>query len=419
MQLHVHGRMHCRIHARFVVTVSGEEQSVRVLVREPRFGFLMRLGVPYLIRSQKVCMSRRGLVRKNVSPRRVSRSGSFLPGVLQCPSLLAVLISILCYLGKALKLEGSWGGHRWRKLTGLGCGFSGVPFKGMISFLPLLKLLTGSVKDRTPRRGRSLGVPRAHVHMRMGMAQLSGHIRDGGVGHCSRTCGGLFVAPLMKPWCAEGEEPTAANLNFYEGRNSRVNWHSDDEPLFGRSEVHKLIVSVSFGASVLFKWKGKSCLDSEERSCWLDHGDMLVMDGQCQDEFLHCTSPGLEHGRIIVTYRWIQQHTRSCPLFKAGVVCCLPTCAKGSSVYVTGNLGFGCFWAFLFLLCALCTLGVIGWAFCLLWCSGLGSCWCAFFRLRSFGVGRLGYYLHDLGKTIGQLIIQSLCFGVGFVLFLV
>ena len=121
-----------------------------------------------------------------------SRSGSFQLGVLQCPSLLAVLISILCYLGKALKLEGSWGGHRWRKLTGLGCGFSGVPFKGMIFFLPLPKLLTGSVKDRTPQRGRSLGVPRAHVHMRMGMAQLSGHTRESGVGHCSRTCGGLL-----------------------------------------------------------------------------------------------------------------------------------------------------------------------------------------------------------------------------------
>ena len=40
------------------------------------------------------------------------------------------------------------------------------------------------------------------------------------------------IAPLMRPWCAEGEVPTAANLNLYRGGNSRVNWHSDDEPLF-------------------------------------------------------------------------------------------------------------------------------------------------------------------------------------------
>ena len=51
----------------------------------------------------------------------------------------------------------------------------------------------------------------------------------------------------MKPWCAEGDVPTAANLNFYRGGNSRVNWHSDNEPLFGGSGVHKLIVSVSLG----------------------------------------------------------------------------------------------------------------------------------------------------------------------------
>ena len=67
--------------------------------------------------------------------------------------------------------------------------------------------------------------------------------------------------------------PTAANLNLYRGGNSRVNWHSDNEPLFGRSGVHKLIVSVSFGPPVLFKWRGKSCLDSGERSCWLGHGE--------------------------------------------------------------------------------------------------------------------------------------------------
>ena len=50
-------------------------------------------------------------------------------------------------------------------------------------------------RDRTKQRGRSLGVPRVHVHMRMGMAQLSGHIREGGAGYCSRSCGGLMSLP--------------------------------------------------------------------------------------------------------------------------------------------------------------------------------------------------------------------------------
>ena len=194
------------------------------------------------------------------------------------------------------------------------------------------------------------------------------------------------IAPLMRPWCAEGEVPTAANLNLYRGGTSRVSWHSDNEPLFGGSGVHKLIVSVSFGAPVLFKWRGRSCLDSGERSCWLGHGDILVMDGQCQDEFLHCTSPGLEHERINVTFRWIRQHAHFCPLFKAGVVCCLPTCAKGLSVQVTGNLGFSCFWAFWFLLCVLCMLEVLGLVFYLLVCTKLGSCWCAFFGSRPWAL---------------------------------
>ena len=153
------------------------------------------------------------------------------------------------------------------------------------------------------------------------------------------------IALLMKPWCAEGEVPTAANLNLYRGLHSRVGWHCDDEPLFGRGAgTSKLIVSVSFGSHVSFKWKGKSCPDGEVSSCCLGHGDILVMDGQCQDEFLHCTDPGLEQERINVTFRWIKRHTASCTL-RTGVVCCLPTCGHRSSAAVSGGVGGGTFWA--------------------------------------------------------------------------
>ena len=160
----------------------------------------------------------------------------------------------------------------------------------------------------------------------------------------------------MKPWCAEGEVPTAANLNLYRGLHSRVGWHCDDEPLFGGAGCSKLIVSLSFGSTALFKWKGKSCPDGDASSCYLGHGDILVMDDQCQDEFLHCTDPGLEQERINVTFRWIRQHTASCPL-RAGVVCCLPTCAQGFSVPVVENLGFSSFWVLWKLLGAPCVWG--------------------------------------------------------------
>ena len=112
----------------------------------------------------------------------------------------------------------------------------------------------------------------------------------------------------------------------------------------GRCGTSKLIVSVSFGSLVSFKRKAKSCLDGEISSCCLGHGDILVMDGQCQDEFLHCTDPGLEQERINVTFRWIKQHTVSCPL-RTGVACCLPTCAQGLSILVAGVVEKGIIWA--------------------------------------------------------------------------
>ena len=100
-------------------------------------------------------------------------------------------------------------------------------------------------------------------------------------------------------------------------------------------------LTVSFGSRALFKWKGKSCSDSEASSCCIGHGDILVM-GHCEDEFLHCTNPGLERERIDVSFRWMKRHTASCTL-RTGVVCCLPTCAQGSSAAVTRWVGDGIF----------------------------------------------------------------------------
>ena len=58
------------------------------------------------------------------------------------------------------------------------------------------------------------------------------------------------------------------------------------------------------------------------------------MDGQCQDEFLHCTEPGPEQERVNITFRWIRQHVASF-LLRAGVACCPPTCTQGWSFPVT------------------------------------------------------------------------------------
>ena len=143
----------------------------------------------------------------------------------------------------------------------------------------------------------------------------------------------------MQLWCAEEEVPTAAKENLYRGRRSHVGWHSDNEPLFGERREAKLVVSVSFGTQALFRWKGKSCPNSDANSCCLGHRDILVMDGQCQDEFLH----GSEQERINVTFRWIRQHVVFCPLLRTGVACCVPTCAQGSPATVMRVGGNGVF----------------------------------------------------------------------------
>ena len=62
----------------------------------------------------------------------------------------------------------------------------------------------------------------------------------------------------------------------------------------------------------------------------LDHGDLLVMDGPAQLEYAHRTVSGLQGPWVNLTYRWVTQHTASCP--PAGVVgCVLPSCVQGSA----------------------------------------------------------------------------------------
>ena len=66
------------------------------------------------------------------------------------------------------------------------------------------------------------------------------------------------IAPLMKPWCgAEGEVPTAANLNLYRGLHSRVGWHCDDEPLFGGGWVLKAHCVCEFWVPGAFQMEGQ------------------------------------------------------------------------------------------------------------------------------------------------------------------
>ena len=154
--------------------------------------------------------------------------------------------------------------------------------------------------------------------------QTNNAIWDGVIGLWGR------VAPFLSPWCGKKELPTGVNLNHYDGSGSCIRWHSDNESLFGPQDSPKLIVSLSLGNPVKFKVRRVS--DSVTSSVTLNHGDILVMDGSAQSEYLHCAMPGLQgpRPRVNLTYRWVAQHTASCPL--AGVVgCLLPSCVQGSA----------------------------------------------------------------------------------------
>ena len=194
--------------------------------------------------------------------------------------------------------------------------------------LRLYLVLTGQLGALTAQLGRYNCAVAAHT--RMGADLMLSHKPRGPLGSFFGDCGGQSH-PSWSLGALTREVPTCANMNLNGGLGSRVRWHSDDEGLFGTQGESKLIVSTSFGASALFRWKPGPRLYSEASSSWLHHGDLLVMDGRCQDEYLHCTEPLQGGERVNITFRWIRNHVPRCPL-AAGVVCSLPICAKGSLV---------------------------------------------------------------------------------------
>ena len=49
------------------------------------------------------------------------------------------------------------------------------------------------------------------------------------------------------------------------------------------------------------EFKVRRVSDSVTSSITLNHGDVLVMDGSAQSEYLHCTMPGLQGPRVNLT----------------------------------------------------------------------------------------------------------------------
>ena len=91
-------------------------------------------------------------------------------------------------------------------------------------------------------------------------------------------------------------------VNRYKDGNDYMGFHADDEK---ESVNNSVIVSISFGASRVMQFRKKKGKHPIEGEIVLNHGDILVMEPGCQDEYKHAipkrakvTSP-----RINLTFR--------------------------------------------------------------------------------------------------------------------
>jgi alkylated DNA repair dioxygenase AlkB len=90
--------------------------------------------------------------------------------------------------------------------------------------------------------------------------------------------------------------------NLYRDGNDYMGWHSDDEAMLGDSSV---IASLSLGESRVFKFKHK--VSGEVVNVNLHDGDVLIMGGRLQENWVHCIpkTKKRKQPRINFTFRKI------------------------------------------------------------------------------------------------------------------
>jgi len=100
-----------------------------------------------------------------------------------------------------------------------------------------------------------------------------------------------------------GQHFNSCLLNLYHSGDEGMAWHSDDEKALGKNTV---IASVSFGAERKFSFKHKKT--KEKIDTFLEHGSLLVMQGETQTHWLHRLPPTkkVKQPRINLTFRQYQ-----------------------------------------------------------------------------------------------------------------
>ena len=90
-------------------------------------------------------------------------------------------------------------------------------------------------------------------------------------------------------------------LNYYRNGHDYMGWHRDNERVHG---LQPLIISVSFGAARLFKFRHYQQKDVV-KNLKLNSGSLLIMKGDTQDNWTHSLPKSLRvtEPRINLTFR--------------------------------------------------------------------------------------------------------------------
>ncbi len=130
----------------------------------------------------------------------------------------------------------------------------------------------------------------------------------------------ISITSRIKDLCnLNGYYLNSVNANRYDTGAQGLWWHSDDEAIFkAKNQNNITIVSLSIGGQRDFKIKRKfgRLNDDNCKSVPLRSGDLLIMTGQMQDNWLHMVpfSDSLST-RFNLTFRFLSNHMSGCPYF--------------------------------------------------------------------------------------------------------
>ncbi len=132
------------------------------------------------------------------------------------------------------------------------------------------------------------------------LADVSVNYRYSGVVHRGQGWPDWFIPLLKRVNESCGARFNGCLFNLYRNGDDRMGWHSDDEP---EIDAKSPIASLSFGASRPLQFRHRMTRRREEVA--LAHGDLLVMDPDCQRLWMHALPPRrrIRTPRLNITFR--------------------------------------------------------------------------------------------------------------------